>query len=106
MNPAIAERVARGELFALGNHYLNGHLQVELHPLFQIYMTAINNVEDPSGILLPYATWDIAQNLQMTGGVNISYGESGTEYGGFTLPGTGISNRPPDNAYLWLIYYF
>jgi hypothetical protein len=53
LNPAIAERVARGELFALGNHYLTGQLQAELHPLFNVFFTAINNIEDPSGILNP-----------------------------------------------------
>ena len=106
LDPAIAERVARGELFALGRNYLSGHVQVELHPLFQVFFTAINNVEDPSGILQPYATWDISQNLQLTGGVNVSYGAKDTEYGGFTLPGSDIRTRSPDNAYLLLFYYF
>lgn len=106
LDPAIAERVARGELFALGRNYLSGHIQLELHPLFKVFATAINNVEDPSGILQPYATWDITQNLQLTGGVNVSYGAKDTEYGGFTLPGTDIRTRSPDNAYLWLFYYF
>ncbi len=106
LDPAIAERVARGELFALGRNYLSGHIQLELHPLFKVFFTSINNVEDPSGILQPYATWDITQNLQLTGGVNVSYGAKGTEYGGFTLPGSDIHTKPPDNAYLWLFYYF
>lgn len=106
LDPAITERLARGELFALGRNYLSGHIQMELHPLFQVFFTAINNVEDPSGILQPYATWDITQNLQMTGGVNVSYGAKGTEFGGFTLPGTDIRTKSPDNAYLWLFYYF
>jgi len=106
LNPAIAERVARGELFALGRNYLSAHIQLELHPLFQVFLTSINNVEDPSGILQPYATWDIAQNLQLTGGFNVSYGAKDTEYGGFTLPGSDIRTRSPDNAYLWLFYYF
>jgi len=106
LDPAIAKRVARGELFALGRNYLSGHIQLELHPLFTVFLTSINNVEDPSGILQPYATWDIAQNFQLTGGVNVSYGAQGTEYGGFTLPGTDIRTRSPDNAYLWLFYYF
>jgi hypothetical protein len=106
LDPAIAERLERGELFVLGQNYLSGHVQAELHPLFKVFFTAINNIEDPSGILQPRATWDITQNLQMTGGVNISYGAKGTEFGGFTLPGTDIHSKSPDNAYLWLIYYF
>ena len=66
LEPAIAERMARGELFALGRHYLSGHIQLELHPMFKVFLTSINNVKDPSGTLQPYATWDIIQNLQNT----------------------------------------
>ena len=106
LNPDVSERLARGELFVLGRNYLSGHIQIELHPLFQLFFTAINNVEDPSGILQPYATWDIAQNLQLTGGLSVSYGSKGTEFGGFALPGTDIRSKSPDNAYLWLVYYF
>ncbi len=106
LDPNITERLARGELFVLGRNYLSSHIQIELHPLFQVFFTAINNVEDPSGILQPYVTWDITQNLQLTGGLSVSYGTKGTEFGGFTLPGTDIRSKSPDNAYLWLIYYF
>jgi hypothetical protein len=106
LDPDITDRLARGELFVLGRNYLSSHIQIELHPLFQVFCTAINNVEDPSGILQPYATWDITQNLQLTGGLSLSYGAKGTEFGGFTLPGTDIRSKSPDNAYLWLIYYF
>lgn len=106
LNPAIDERVARGELFALGRNYLSGHIQLELHPLFKVFLTSINNVADPSGILQPYAVWDISQNLQLTGGVNVFYGAKGTEYGGFRLPGTDLRTKSPNNAYLWLSWYF
>ena len=106
LDPNITERLARGELFVLGRNYLSGQIQVELHPLVNVFFTAINNIEDPSGILQPYATWDITQNLQLTGGLRVSYGAQGTEYGGFTLPGTDIRSKSPDSAYLWLIYYF
>jgi len=106
LNPDVSERLARGELFVLGRNYLSGHIQIELHPLFQLFFTAINNIEDPSGILQPYTTWDIAQNLQLTGGLSVSYGGKGTEFGGFILPGTDIRSKSPNNAYLWIIYYF
>ncbi len=106
LDPDVNERLARGELFVLGQNYLSGHIQVELHPLFKLSFTTINNIEDPSGILQPYAVWDITQDLQMTTGLNLYYGRSGTEFGGFELPGTDLRSRTPDNAYLWLIYYF
>jgi hypothetical protein len=106
LDPAVIERLTRGEIFALGQNYLSGHVQVELHPLFKLTLTSINNVEDPSGIIQPYAVWDILQDLQMTAGLAIHYGEKGSEFGGFKLPGTDLRNRPPDSAYLWFIYYF
>jgi hypothetical protein len=106
MDPDITERLARGELFVLGQNYLSGHIQIELHPLFQVFFTAINNVENPSGILQPNAVWDITQNLQLTGGLSVSYGAKDTEFGGFTLPGTAIRSKSSDTAYLWLIDYF
>jgi len=77
-----------------------------LHPLVKASFTAINNIEAPSAILQPYVAWDITQNLQMTGGLNLYYGDRGSEFGGFKLPGTDLRNRPPNNAYLWFIYYF
>ena len=106
LNPKNSERLARGELFVLGQNYLSGTLQIEPHPLVNVYFTAINNIEDPSGILQPRATWDITQSMQITGGFNIFYGAKDTEFGGFSLPGTNLRSKTPDNAYLWLIYYF
>jgi hypothetical protein len=106
LDPDVNERLARGELFVLGQNYISGHIQVELHPLFKLTLTAINNIEDPSGILQPYAVWDVTQNLQMTAGLNFYYGDRGTEFGGFKLPGLDLRNKAPDNAYLWFNYYF
>jgi hypothetical protein len=106
LNSDITERLERGELFVLGKNYASGTIQVELHPLFNVFFTAINNLKDPSGILQPRLTWDITQNLQMTFGANIFYGDQGSEFGGFIIPGTNLRSRTPDNAYVWLIYYF
>ncbi len=106
LDPDITERLARGELFVMGRNYLSGHIQAELHPLFNVFFTAINNIEDPSGILQPYVTWDITQNLQLTGGVNVYYGAKGTEFGGFKAPQTDLIIKSPDNVYIWLTYFF
>jgi hypothetical protein len=108
-NPDIANRLTRGELFVLRKHYLSAEIQVELHPLFTIFFTGINNMQDPSGILQPRAVWNITQNLEMKIGANIFYGNNGdpgSEFGGFIIPGTDIHSRSPNSAYLWFNYYF
>ncbi|MGD9058559.1 MAG: hypothetical protein PVF38_20610 [Desulfobacterales bacterium] len=108
-NRDITERLARGELFALSKHYMSAEIQVELHPLFTLYFTGINNMHDPSGILQPRAVWNVTQDLDMRIGANIFYGDNGnpgSEFGGFVIPGTDIRSRSPNNAYLWFNYYF
>jgi hypothetical protein len=108
-NPDITNRLTRGELFVLGKHYLSTEIQIELHPLFKVFLSSINNLEDPSGILQPRAVWNITQNLDAKIGANIFYGDNGdpgSEFGGFIIPGTNIHSRSPNNAYLWFNYYF
>ena len=102
----IAGRIDRGELFTLGRNYLSGHIRLELHPLLNVYLTVINNLADPSGLLQPRAAWDITQNTQITLGGNIYYGGRDTEYGGYKIAGTDFFNVPFDSAFLWLAYYY
>ena len=105
-DPQISERLERGELYTLGRTYLDGHIRLELHPLFNVYLTVINNLSDPSGIVQPRAVWDITQAIQITFGGTIYYGGRGTEYGGFRIPGTNFLNKAPDSAFLWLTYFY
>jgi hypothetical protein len=106
VDPDLSERIERGELYTLGRTYLSGHIRVELHPLLNLYLTVINNSADPSGILQPRAVWDAAENIQLTLGGTLYYGKEGTEYGGFSLPGTSLFSTPPNTAFLWLTYFF
>jgi len=106
VDPQIVERIDRRELFTLGKYYLSGHVRVELHPLFNFSLTAINNLSDPSGVLQPYASWDMVRNLEMTLGGNILWGAKDTEFGGFEIPGLPLSTTPADRAFIWLSYYF
>ena len=105
-DPDISERLVRGDMFSLGRTYLSGEIQAELNPLLNVYLTIINNLADPSGILQPRLNWDMAENTQLTFGANIGYGKTGTEYGGFKIDQTNYLNKPSDSAFLWLTYFF
>ena len=105
-DPDILERLERGEIFALGRTYLSGYIRVELNPLLNAYLTVINNLADPSGILQPRVIWDITEDIQITLGGNICYGRRNTEYGGFKYPDSDFFNEAPGSAYLWLTYFF
>jgi len=105
-DPDLLKRLERGEIFTLGRDCVSGHIRVELHPLFNVALTATTNLADPSGFLQPYAIWDVFQNFQITAGGSIFYGDEGSEYGGFRLPGAAVTTHPADSAFVWLSYYF
>jgi hypothetical protein len=102
----LASRIERGELYTLGRTYLSGHIRVEVHPLFNVYVTVIENLADPSGAVQPRVVWDIAEDTQITLGGAMYHGRRGTEYGGVAIPGTRFIDRPPANAFLWISYFF
>jgi hypothetical protein len=105
-DPDLLDALARGEVFTLGRLYLTPHVGVELHPLFNVYVTAINNLRDPSGIVQPWCAWSVTQDIEVITGATIYWGGDGTEYGGFPISGTDFWAVPADAAYAWVTYYF
>lgn len=105
-NPAIVERLGRGELFTLGRYYLAAQIQAELHPLFNIFLTGITNLADRSVIVQPRAEWNFAQNLEVIFGAQLYAGETGSEFGGFAIPGTDFVYKSPDSVFAWVTWYF
>jgi hypothetical protein len=104
----LVERLGRGELYTIGQYYLAGQVQIELHPLVQMHTTAIVNAGDPSGVLQPQTSWDITGDLQLIFGALWNWGGDGSEYGGYdiTAMGSPIRIAPADRIYFWLTYYF
>ncbi|MCB2186705.1 MAG: hypothetical protein KQJ78_09825 [Deltaproteobacteria bacterium] len=105
-DPDLADRLAWGEMFTLGNLYLALTGQVELHPLVNVYLTTITNLADPSGIVQPRVVYDVAQNWQITAGLALYWGGAGSEYGGFAVPPSGLVFQSPNSAFLWLEWFF
>ncbi|SDU10106.1 hypothetical protein [Desulfobacula phenolica] len=102
----VVERIDRGESFALGKNYVSLQIQVELHPLFNVYVNVINNFRDPSGIIQPRAVWNTTQNSNIQLGANFYYGRPGSEYGGFLIPDTIHHTNAAPSAYVLFTTYF
>ena len=96
----------RGEIFTLGRMYLAGHVDLEIHPLVNLFLTGILNLADPSLVFQPRGVWSVTQNLDVMLGATLYAGGPDTEYGGFDLAETDFQIVPADNAYLWLTWYF
>ncbi len=105
-NPDLMRALERGTLFTLGRLYLAGQVMVEIHPLFSVYLTVIQNIRDPSAVFQPRCIWSMTQNMELMAGATIFTGGPDTEYGGFTLPESDIAAVPADHLYIWLTWYF
>lgn len=105
-NPALANRLARGELFTLARNYAALGLQLEATPLVNLFANLTQNLDDGSRILQLRGVYDWLQNMQFMAGLNLPAGAYGSEYGGIptTLPGTVIA--PGRSIYLRAAYYF
>jgi len=106
IDPNLIERIGRGELFTLGRYYLGGHVRIEFHPLFNFYLTIIDNLNDFSASIQPRGVWDIKENVQLSFGTNLACGKTDSEFGGFIVPGTKYINKPQNSVFLWLTYFF
>ncbi len=81
-NPDLIERIARGEVYTLGRHYLAAGVTIELTPLWTITPNCFANLEDGSAYLQFVTQNSLGDNLTFLGALNIPVGPDGTEYGG------------------------
>ncbi|MFQ6007187.1 MAG: hypothetical protein ACE5OQ_16985 [Woeseia sp.] len=89
-NPELLERLARGELYSIGRHYLAGSLLIEMTPLWLLTPIVFLNLEDQSALVQLVTQNNLQENLAFLGSLNIPIGPRGTEYGGFE---SSIANR-------------
>jgi hypothetical protein len=81
-NPDLFLRLARGESFALGRHYLAGSVMIEMTPLWSVTPTLLMNVADPSGLLQLVSQYSLSDNMLLLGSLNVPLGSNGSEFGG------------------------
>ncbi|MCR4332958.1 MAG: hypothetical protein NUV34_09720 [Sulfuricaulis sp.] len=105
-NAELSERLARGELFTLARDYVAFGLQVEFTPLFNLYASLIENLNDSSKYLQLRGVYDWQQDVQLMAGLNLSSGSRGDEYGGVPVAATTYYSAAGRSAYLRAAYYF
>ncbi len=81
-NPALVSRVARGESFTLGRHYLAASVLVEMTPLWTLTPTLLLNVGDPSGLFQLVTRFSLSDEMTLLASINAPLGARGTEFGG------------------------
>lgn len=105
-NPELLKRLARGELFNLGRHYIGASVTVEMTPLLHLIPNMFINLIDPSALAQLVLSYDWKQDIQLLAALNIPIGPNGSEYGGIDAvqPGLYISTGP--SLFAQLAWYF
>ena len=105
-NLDLLERVARGELFTLGRHYIALSAMIEVTPLFLLTPNVFVNVADPSALVQVVFQNDLRENLLLWSAINVPVGADGTEFGGAAsgVPGLYLSSGP--SASVQLVWYW
>ncbi|QFU77147.1 hypothetical protein EY643_16610 [Halioglobus maricola] len=102
----LVARLVRGELFTLGRHYLASSLMVEVTPLVNVTPTLFYNLGDNSALAQVSGQWDLAQNWQILGALNLPVGPSGTEFGGLETGVDGLTLATGPAVFVQVGFYF
>lgn len=105
-DPWISSRIRSGEIYLFGPSYLGASLRIELHPLLNVSMTGMFNIEDKSCFFQPQLAMDASSSLKINIAADLPNGESDTEFGGIPVPGTGSYISLPLRIYSWVTYWF
>lgn len=105
-NPDLLRRIARGELFGLGRHYLAGSVMIEMSPLWTLTPLLLANLRDPSALVQLTTNFSLGDNLALLGSLGVPIGANGTEFGGIESPVPGRYLSSDGGVFLQLAGYF
>ena len=102
----MLKRLARGELYNLGRHYLGASVTVEVTPLFNFTPNIFVNLTDPSALAQLVFSYDWKQDVLILGAVNFPIGPNGSEYGGIDSTQDGLYVSTGPSLFAQLAWYF
>ena len=105
-NPELLARIARGQMFTLGKHYLAGSVMIEMTPLWTVTPVLLANVGDPSALLQLMTNYSLGDNTILLGSINMPMGSSGTEFGGIESGQTDLYLSAGPSVFAQIAWYF
>ena len=92
-NPDLVSRIARGELYNLGRHYLAGSVLIEMSPLWTLTPTLYGSLSDPSALFQLVTSYSLSDDMTLLGSLSLPLGSNGSEFGGIEsgVPGRYLS---------------
>jgi hypothetical protein len=105
-NPELLARIARGQMFTLGRHYLAGSVTIEMTPLWTVTPVLLANAGDPSALLQLTTNYSLGDNTILLGSINLPMGSSGTEFGGIETGVPGLYLSSGASVFAQFAWYF
>ena len=105
-NPELLRRLARGQTFSLGRHYVAGGLNIELTPLWMLAPNIFANIEDGSALFQLVTRNNLSENMEFLGALNLPLGPDGSEYGGIPSGTTGLFLSSNASFFAQFAWYF
>jgi len=105
-NTDLAKRLARGDAFTIGRHYLAGGITVELTPLWTLTPNVFANLEDGSALVQVVSNHNLSQNAEFRAALNVPLGPSGSEFGGIGTAMPGVYLSTDLALFAQFAYYF
>jgi len=105
-NSDLVDRIARGELYTLGRHYVATSLLLEVTPLLNITPVVFFNMGDGSALTQLVAQWNFRQDWQILGSINVPIGPAGTEFGGLETGIGEFTMSTGPSLFAQLAWYF
>ncbi len=105
-SPELLARVARGQLYNLGRHYLGASITLEVTPLFTVTPNLFWNLSDGSALFQLVTQNSLGDDLVLLGALAIPVGPDGTEYGGLESPEAGKTFSTGFQVFAQLAWYF
>ncbi len=105
-NPELLRRLARGQSFTIGRHYVAGGLMIEMTPLWMLAPTLFTNIDDGSALLQIVTRNNLSEEMEFIGALNIPIGPAGSEYGGIALDTPGVFLSTDASLFAQLAWYF
>jgi hypothetical protein len=103
LDVVLSDPAARGELQVLGRDEVAAQASYQLHPLLGTSLILLCNLNDPSALIFPGASYSLSNELTLQGGIYLGLGP-GTPEGQFDIPSEyGIV---PTTVYLSLTAFF
>ena len=105
-NPQLLQRLARGQSFTIGRHYVAGGLTIEMTPLWILAPNVFANAEDGSALLQIVTRNNLSEDMEFIGALNIPLGPDGSEYGGIALDIPGVFLSTDISLFAQMAWYF